>query len=125
MFWYLFACNLLIPAMMIIGGYWMKKRPPRQINGLVGYRTTRSMKNMETWKFAHDLCGKLWLRIGLILLIPTLVAQLSLLHSADDDLIGVVSLIIVGVQLAALILPIIPVERALKKTFDDDGNRRV
>ena len=54
-------CDLIIPIVMIIGGRMMWKHCPKHINGIVGYRTTRSMKNMDTWKFAHDYCGKLWL----------------------------------------------------------------
>ena len=29
-----------------------------QINDAFGYRTTRSMKNQETWRFAHQYSGK-------------------------------------------------------------------
>ncbi|MDO4554333.1 MAG: SdpI family protein, partial [Lachnospiraceae bacterium] len=28
------------------------------MNGLKGYRTSRSMKNMDTWKFAHEYSGR-------------------------------------------------------------------
>ena len=41
----------------------MSKYPPKEINGIIGYRTTMSRKNMDTWKFAHDYCGKLWLKL--------------------------------------------------------------
>lgn len=40
----MFICNLLIPATMIIAGYFMYKKPPKEINGVIGYRTTMSRK---------------------------------------------------------------------------------
>ena len=58
--WFMLICDLIIPIVMLIGGRMMWKHCPKHINGIVGYRTARSMKNMDTWKFAHDYCGKLW-----------------------------------------------------------------
>ena len=49
----MFLCNLLVPLVMLIGGYYMCKRPPEDINSAMGYRTKRSKKNKDTWKFAH------------------------------------------------------------------------
>ena len=45
--WYMFVCDLLVPLTMIICGKMMWKHPPAKINGMAGYRTARSMKNME------------------------------------------------------------------------------
>jgi len=42
----------MIPVIMIGVGYMMYKHPPKSINAIYGYRTARSMKNDETWKFA-------------------------------------------------------------------------
>lgn len=55
--WFMFVCNLLIPILMIVCGRMMWKYPPKEINRGWGYRTKRSMKNIDTWKFAHDYCG--------------------------------------------------------------------
>ncbi|MCI7444931.1 MAG: hypothetical protein MSA78_01135 [Solobacterium sp.] len=41
------------------------------------------------------------------------------------DVNEIVSIVIALIQTFLLLLSIIPVEKALKKTFDDDGNRRV
>lgn len=101
----------------------MYKNPPKEINGIVGYRTTMSMKNMDTWLFAHNYCGRLWIKLGLILLIPTVIAQIPFIHSSDD-VIGIVTLILDGIQLLVLIGSIVPVEKALKNTFDANGMRR-
>ena len=43
--WFMFICDLIIPVVMVIGGRMMWKHCPKHINGMSGYRTTRSMKN--------------------------------------------------------------------------------
>lgn len=119
----MFCCNILIPIVMITGGYFMYKKPPKEINGLLGYRTTMSKKNQDTWKFAHDYCGRLWLKIGVIMMIPSILVQIPFLH-AGEDAIGVCTLVLESVQVIVLIATIIPVEKALKQNFDENGNRR-
>lgn len=119
----MFICNLLMPLIMLIAGYCMYKKPPKEINGWVGYRTNMSKKNKDTWTFAHDYCGKLWIKLGLILLLPTIIVQIPFVHCSDDT-IGIVACIVEGVQLIVLLASIIPVEKALKNTFDENGVRR-
>ena len=119
----MFICNMLIPLIMIIGGYFMYKKTPKEINSVVGYRTKMSKKNKDTWMFAHNYCGRLWLKLGMALLIPTVIVQIPFIHS-NDNVIGTVTLIVETVQLVVLIGSIIPVENALKKTFDENGIRR-
>lgn len=119
-FWILmFFCNLLIPVIMIIVGYLMYKHPPKKINAFYGYRTSRSMKNDETWKFAHDYCGRLWIKLGFVLIIPTIIAMLPFVHGSVKN-IAIVTLIAQFIQVLVLILSVIPVESALKKNFEDD-----
>lgn len=120
---FLFLCNLLIPLIMLIAGYSMYKNPPKEINGIVGYRTAMSKKNKDTWAFAHNYCGKLWMKSGVILLIPTVIAQIPFIGSGEN-VVGTVSIMIDVIQLAVLIGSIVPVEKALKRTFDENGNRR-
>ena len=119
----LFFCNLLIPVVVIVTGRIMWKHYPKNINGLVGYRTTRSMKNMDTWKFANDYCGRLWWKIGWIMIIPSALIHIPLYHS-DKNTIGFAGLILVTIQCFIMIVSIYPTEKALKKHFNDDGIRR-
>lgn len=121
--WFMFICNLLIPALLILAGRWMWKNPPKEINSILGYRTKRSMRNMDTWKFAHEYCGKLWWKIGWGILIPSVLMQIPFIHSSDDT-IGLVSGIICAVHCVLLVGAIYPTEKALKKTFTDEGERR-
>lgn len=101
----------------------MYKFPPKEINGLIGYRTAMSKKNKDTWAFAHEYCGRLWIKIGIILLILSIIAQIPFANSGEKT-IGILTGIIEAVQLAALLGSIIPVETALRKTFDKNGIRK-
>ena len=38
----------MVPIITIITGYLMYRHTPKSINGLVGYRTSRSMINQDT-----------------------------------------------------------------------------
>ena len=110
----MFLCNLLMPSIMVIAGYCMYKNPPKEINGLIGYRTAMSEKNKDTWAFAHDYCGKLWIKSGIILLVPTVLVQIPFAKSGED-VVGTVTLVIEAVQVLALIGSVILVEKALKR----------
>ncbi|MBE5960957.1 MAG: SdpI family protein [Lachnospiraceae bacterium] len=123
-FWiFMFCCNLLIPLTMIIGGRIMLKHPPKKINGISGYRTSRSMRNMDTWHFAHETCGRLWWKTGWLILFPSIIIQLPLIRTSDN-LIGIAGLLLVTIQCILLIASIFPVEKALKSKFNEDGSRK-
>lgn len=124
-FWiFMFICNLIIPLLMILFGRVMLKHPPENINGIFGYRTSMSMKNMDTWKFAHKVCGTLWWKTGWIMLLLSIAVQLPFFQSGDQ-VIGIVGGILCAVQCVILILSILPVEKALKENFHRDGTRKV
>lgn len=124
MFWWtMFGCNLLIPILMVIFGGIMWKRCPKEINGVFGYRTGRSMKNMDTWRFAHDFCGRFWVKAGAIAVLPTVLIQLPYYHDSSNVISGLAVLIEL-LQCAVMIWSIAATEKALKKEFTDDGERR-
>ena len=117
------CCTLLIPALMIGFGRWSLKGGPKEINWVIGYRTSMSMKNKDTWEFAHRELGRLWTKWGAILLFATAVIMLPLIGKGEDA-IGTAGSILMFAQLVPLMACIVPVERKLKETFDKDGNRR-
>ena len=123
-YWFfILASDLVIPAIMIGFGYLFRKRPPKTVNYLFGYRTTRSMKNQDTWLFAHQYCGRLWFRWGLVLL-PFTVLPLLLTIGKPAGTVGAVGTVVCLLQMISLVGCIFPTEAALKRTFDKDGNRR-
>ena len=59
-FWiFMLLMDLLLPLMMAGFGKLFMTKSPQNINVAFGYRTTMSMKNKDTWEFAHKYCGKL------------------------------------------------------------------
>jgi uncharacterized membrane protein len=122
-YWLMFLCDLLIPILMLVSGRIMWKHPPKSINPMIGYRTSRSMKNADTWKFAHDYCGRLWWKIGWIMLIPSILVQIPF-YGRSEHSIGVLCTVLCLAQCVGLIASIIPTERALKRNFTEEGLRR-
>ena len=123
-FWlFMLAMNLIIPLSMLLLGKRFMKSAPGQINMLFGYRTTRPMKNQDTWQFAHRQFGTLWFRSGLALL-PLTIAAMLLLLGKNEHTVRSAGGLICMVQLPVMLYAIFPTERALKKMFDEDGNRK-
>ena len=123
-FWiFMMVMDLLIPFTMIGFGKYFTQNAPKEINKVFGYRTSMSMKNKETWEFAHHYCGKLWLTIGCIMLVPSVIAMLFVIGK-DESVIGTFGGILCVVQLVFLIGSIFPTEIALKNNFDKHGNRK-
>ena len=112
--------TLLFPAIMIFFGLYFKKRTPKEINYLFGYRTSRSTKTKETWEFAHKLLGRIWFVAGLVLL-PVNIVPMLLVLGEGKDFIGNVGAMLCTVGVITIIATIIPIEIALKHNFNKDG----
>ena len=121
--WFMLICNLLLPVIMMAAGRMMWRHCPKKINGIYGYRTRRSRMNQDTWRFAHEFCGRLWWRAGLFMVVPTILVFLPFLHSSDEA-IGAIGLIPCLIQCAVMLLSIAATEHALKRTFTEEGRRR-
>lgn len=123
-FWvFMLTMDLLIPLTMIVIGSYYVNHAPKNINPFVGYRTARSMKNKETWVFAHHHMGRLWRTIGWVMLPVSLAGMLFSLGRKPDD-VGTLGGLLCGAQLIVLVASVFPTERALKKTFDKSGLRK-
>ena len=121
--WFILICDLLVPTTMFVGGLVMHRHSPKNINSLLGYRTARSMKNMDTWQFAHRYCGSLWWKVGLASFVITILVHLPF-RCSGEDAIGILSLVVMAFQIITLIVPIFFTEKALQKNFDENGNRK-
>ena len=124
LFWcFMLAMALLIPGCMIALGRSFVKNPPEEINGGYGYRTSRSMRNRETWAFAQRYSGQFWVRAGW----PTLAVSLvwmALLFGRELDTVANFGLLLTGLQMIPFLAVIPATERALKRHFDDFGRKR-
>ena len=49
---------IIIPLVMTVSGAFFMENAPSEINMIYGCRTEMSMKNKDTWKFAHKFCGR-------------------------------------------------------------------
>jgi uncharacterized membrane protein len=123
-FWiYMFIMDILIPLTMLGIGRAFLKKAPEKINTLLGYRTTMSMKNMDTWDFAHKYCGRLWYVCGLTLL-PVSAAVMIFIAGKSERMVGTVGGILCMVQIMLMLFTVCLTEKALKQNFDKDGKRR-
>ena len=122
-FWiFMLIFILLIPLCMFGIGHSFTKTHPGAINTGFGYRTTRAMKSPEAWAFAHHHCGNTWRKAGLIMLPISVVAMLFTLGKSLD-FTGIYACVLCGIQMVTMLVSIIPTERALKREFDEHGNR--
>ena len=122
-FWiFMLIMNLLIPVIMAVFGNQFAKTPPKEINSVFGYRTSISMKNKDTWTFAHHYFGKLWRIIGVIIGTLSIIAMIFML-GREIEIIGMLGGIICGIQIVFMIIPIFLTQKALNANFDKDGNR--
>lgn len=123
-FWiFMLAMELLVPVSMILVGHAYVRHAPKEINGASGYRTARSMINRDTWEFANHHFARTWRIVGWILL-PLAVAAMLSVFGRDKKAVGDFGLGLIAIQVVVLLASIIPTERALRKTFDENGNRK-
>ena len=120
---YMLLTSLLIPVIMLVFGWKFHRQAPKKINVWYGYRSARSMKNEDTWVFAHQHIGRTWMLVGAVLLVISVIPMIAV-YGKDDDTVSVVSLVLLFVQMLPMIMSLIPTERALKKTFDENGIRK-
>lgn len=123
-FWFFrLSTVLLIPIIMIFFGLVFSKGAPKKINYIFGYRTKRSMMNLETWRFAHRYIGRLWVIFGLVLLLLSVIAM-AFVFAKGSNTVDTVANVLSAVQMIPLLGTIIPTEKALKKHFDEYGRKR-
>ena len=120
---YMLLTSLLIPVIMLVFGWIFRRQAPKKINVWYGYRSARSMKNEDTWVFAHQHIGRTWMLVGAVLLVISVIPMIAV-YGKDDDTVSVVSLVLLFVQMLPMIMSLIPTERALKRTFDENGIRK-
>ena len=118
-FWFFMTCsNFTVPVLMIVVGKVLIKNPPKTINGIYGYRTKRSRVNQNTWDFAQLYCGKLWWKIGWIMLPFSIIGMLPVIGK-NDNIVGGAGAVIITIQCIIMFVSIFFVERTLAKKFGD------
>lgn len=121
MFYVSLLIVLLLPCIMLLFG-WLLASPGTskgKPNHFFGYRTKKSMYNQDTWEFANMYCGVLWMRWSIPVAVPSLLIFYLFRQQYEAA-----STIIMLLQLIPLFASIWCTEKALVKTFDQQGNRR-
>ncbi|WP_371815917.1 SdpI family protein [Flavobacterium sp. CS20] len=74
----------VLSVITLITGFWFYFNHPKKINIFYGYRTKSSMKSQKHWDFAHFYSGKLFILLGVILLISALLIYLLNLNVTNQ-----------------------------------------
>lgn len=77
MYW-LLILNLIIPFVMIIVGYILKKNPAKDMKSSNGYNTPTSRKSKEHWDYAQSIAPNIFINQGKILSIIEIVLNVVL-----------------------------------------------
>ena len=117
MFIFILFMNSIVPIIMIVFGFLWKNHPPESVNFIYGYRTSMSMKNNETWKFAHKHNAKIWRLSGTIWLVISIIIMIIFKENYENA-----SRWINYIGLFIIIGSLIPTEIALRKRFNKDGS---
>lgn len=111
------SMNLIIPVVMIIIGLATKNHVPKNRYGAVGYRTKRSRSSQEAWEYANKECSKLMLKLGLIILLVSVIASLPFLKGTEI-VVSIVCTVVVVLQCVVLCVGFLGIEKALAEKFD-------
>ncbi|MBQ9972120.1 MAG: SdpI family protein [Firmicutes bacterium] len=114
---------ILIPAIMTISGKVLSEGGTAR-NRTFGYRTSMSMKNDDTWEFANEMLGHMWIRMGPALL-PVSVIPMLFVMGKGEEAISIMATVIVCIQCIPIVLTAVIVEKALRRSFDKNGRRKV
>lgn len=114
---------IVLPLIMFMSSFYFIAGGPKNINNIFGYRTGRSMINKDTWIFAHEYCGKLWLKVSIAFILTSIVIMLCLIKT-DQRVFVAVGFVIFIAEFVTLFFTINKTEKALADSFDIKGNRK-
>ena len=102
---------LITGPFFILAGLIMWYFPPKEINGLYGYRTSSSMLNEERWEFAQKYAAQQMMKFGGILLLSSVI---GIFYHPNDIIATIIGL---ALLIAVCILIFRTVERAIQNRF--------
>lgn len=123
MWFFMLFIAIVLPFIMFMSSFYFIAGGPKNINNIFGYRTGLSMINKDTWIFAHEYCGKLWLKVGIAFILASIVIMLCLIKT-DQRVFVAVGFVIFIAEFVTLFFTINKTEKALADNFDIKGNRK-
>jgi len=107
----------VIPAMIVFFGHVFIKHPPKSINFAYGYRTKRSTASKAAWGYAHQVCGRLWYKGGIFLVILINIIFITTGLFFSEYLYNVFYILFL-IPLAYMLFSIFYTEIKLKQQFE-------
>jgi uncharacterized membrane protein len=98
----------LVGLAFSIAAFITMKFPPKKINGIYGYRTSRSMKSQENWDIAQRFSSQLMLKQGLGMLA---IGGFLIALPIPDEVSAVIS---VSLLIISVIVLFVQTEKRLK-----------
>ena len=86
----------IVGFVFAVAAFITLKFPPKKINSIYGYRTSRSMKNQENWDLAQRFSSQLMLKQGLIMLVMAFILAVLPISTEVSTLISM-SLLVTSV----------------------------
>lgn len=123
MWFFMLFIAIVLPFIMFMSSFYFIAGGPKNINNIFGYRTGWSMINKDTWTFAHEYCGKLWLKVSIIFILASIVIMLCLIKT-DQRVFVAVGFVIFIAEFVTLFFTINKTEKALADNFDIKVNRK-
>ena len=112
----LFILPITTGPILVIAGYILIKKPPKEINQLYGYRTHLAMKSQAHWDFAQAYSAKRMMFWGVVYTLSSLLAFIIELDIKTELFLGFVLCI------GFILIPIVETQKALKKKFNENEN---
>lgn len=106
-----------MPLALLLVGLILHKYYPKKINYFVGYRTTRSKKNIETWNEANSYSTKLLIKYSFLVLVVIILAVVFVGKFYNN--LGAVIMLSMILSLVSIIRMVILTEKHLKNMFGD------
>ena len=114
-FWTILLINLILGVTLLIMGFIYKMYPPKEINMLYGYRTSRTMANQQVWDYANKIGANMIIYWGIAAIIIGLLTAFLFP--------GYSIIMILAVTVLGCVFGMLWAERQLDKRFDKNGNR--
>lgn len=110
------SMNLIVPIVLLIAGLIAKNHIPTNMYGSVGYRTKRSRSSREAWEFANKEMARIMLKLGLIMLVLSIVVSLFFIKTSVV-VATIVCTVVMILQCLSLVGMIFNIEKKLKDKF--------
>ena len=98
----------LVGLAFSIAAFITMKFPPKKINQIYGYRTSRSMKSQENWDIAQRFSSRLMLKQGLVMLA---IGGMLIVLPIPDEVSAVIS---AALLIISVIVLFVQTEKKLK-----------